>query len=131
MPLNKKTKHIINKKNITNIKKGAIIINTARGGLIETDALVYGMNKKRIGGIGLDVLEEEETIKEDNRLYFKNLTNDELKMLLEEHLLIKSKEVLITPHCAFFSKEAVERILDTTIANILAYKRNKPVNLVK
>lgn len=131
MPLNKKTKYMINKKNINNIKKGAIIINTARGGLIETDALVYGINKKIIKGIGLDVLEEEETIKEDEKLYFKNLSNQELKMLLEEHLLIKNEDVLITPHCAFFSKEAVERILDTTIANILAYKKNKPINLIK
>lgn len=117
-PYNKKTHHLINSKNIKLIKKGAYIINTARGGLIETKALVKSLAKGDLGGVGLDVLEEESLIKEEIQLLSKNFPKENLQNLVENHLLLTFDNVIITPHNAFNSKEALQRILDVTIENI-------------
>jgi D-lactate dehydrogenase len=111
-----KTKHIINMKNIKKMKRGSYVINTARGGLIETKALIYGLDKGILAGAALDVLEGEDDLK-DERLH-KKLTSKEKKLLKANQLLLKDKEVLITPHSAFYTKEALMRILDTTIENV-------------
>ncbi len=103
------TRHLINKKNIELIKKGAVLVNTARGGLIETGALVEALDKKILSGVGLDVLEEEE---------------------LKNHVLLHRENVIYTPHMAFYSCEAVQRILDTTMDNIRAFIEGNPVNRV-
>jgi D-lactate dehydrogenase len=130
-PLNKSTYHLINKKNINHIKKGAILINTARGGLVETGALVKALHKGILGGAGLDVLEEEKLIKEERQLLSRNFPKENLKNLLRNHLLLTYDNVIITPHNAFNSKEALIRILDTTINNIKAFIKHKPINLVE
>lgn len=131
-PYNRKTHHLINKSNIKLIKKGAYLINTARGGLVETQALVTGLNKKIIAGAGLDVLEEEHFIKEEKELLARPFQKKgDLKTVLQGHLLIQDPRVLTTPHNAFNSQEALSRILDTTVDNIKAYLKGKPVNLVK
>jgi D-lactate dehydrogenase len=69
-PYNENTHHLINKKNINLIKKGAILINTARGGIVQTEALIEALDKKIILGAGLDVLEGEELIKEEKQLLY-------------------------------------------------------------
>lgn len=131
-PYNKKTHHLINKGNIKIIKPGAYLINTARGGLIETEALIMALGKNILAGAGLDVLEEECFIKEEKELLAKPFQKKcDLKTVLQGHLLIQDPRVLVTPHNAFNSEEALRRILDTTINNIRAYLVNKPVNLVK
>lgn len=131
-PYNKNTHHLINKNNIKLIKKGAFLINTARGGLIETQALITALTKKIIAGAGLDVLEEEYFIKEEKQLLSREFQKKcDLKTVLQNHLLIQDKRVLVTPHNAFNSVEALQRILDTTIANIESYLKDKPINLVK
>ncbi len=130
-PLNEKTKHIINKKNIKLMKSTALIINTARGALIETNALANALAKNKIAGAGIDVLEEECFIKEEIQLLSKKFAQTcNLKTLVENHILIKLDNVIITPHNAFNSKEALQRILDTTISNIKNYLKNKPENVV-
>ena len=118
VPLNPGTKHMINMKNVKEIKKGAYLINTARGGLIDTKALLYGLDHGIFAGAALDVLEEEETLKEERHLSKKHYTKEERDVLKENHNLLKERNVLITPHTAFFTREAQERILDTTIENI-------------
>lgn len=131
-PYNKYTRHLINKNNIGLIKKGAYIINTARGGLIETRALVKALVKKDLGGAGLDVLEEESLIKEEAQLLSKNFPKENLKNLLENHLLLTFDNVIITPHNAFNSGEALKRILDVTIENIRCILMKRECgNLVK
>ena len=130
-PYNKKTHHLINSKNIKIIKKGAYLINTARGGLVETNALVRALSKGELGGAALDVLEEESLIKEEAQLLSKNFNKENLQNLLENHLLLTFDNVIITPHNAFNSKEAIQRILDTSIKNILGVARNKYLNVVK
>lgn len=117
-PDNKKTHHLLNKENISLIKKGAYLINTARGGLIETKALVKALADGDIGGAALDVLEEESLIKEEIQLLSKNFPKENLENLLQNHLLLTFDNVIITPHNAFNSKEALQRILDTTLENI-------------
>ncbi|MBU0612662.1 hydroxyacid dehydrogenase [Patescibacteria group bacterium] len=138
-PYNKKTRHLINRKNIKLIKDGAMIINTARGGLIDTTALIDGLRSGKLTGIGLDVLEEEKyLLKEEAELLSPHFIstneqnlNDYLETIVEGHMLLISDKVIVTPHNAFNSKEALERILDTTIENIKNCCQNKKViNLV-
>lgn len=124
-PYNKQTHHLINSKNINQIKKGAYIINTARGGLIQTKALTKAIQKGIISGAALDVLEEEDLIKEEVEMTSKKFSRKELEMVVQNHTLMKFDNVIITPHNAFNSREAVIRILDTTIKNINCSSSNK------
>jgi len=129
-PYNRNTHHIINSRNIKNIKTGALLINTARGGNIETKALVKALADGRIAGAGLDVLENESVIKEELQLLSRNFPKEELQNILENHLLLTFDNVIITPHNAFNSQEALQRILDVTLENILMAARNKGGNVV-
>lgn len=134
-PYNKHTHHLINRKNIKLIKTGAILVNTARGGLIDTTALVEALRKGILTGIGLDVLEAEKYVfKEERELICPQFTGhprqdtEWLKTIVEQHVLINSERVIVTPHNAFNSREALIRILDTTIANIIAWANNKKLS---
>lgn len=129
-PYRKETHHMINKDNIKKIKKGALLINTARGGLVETEALALALDQKILAGAGLDVLEGEELIKEERQILSTEYPVDRLKTLLQNHILLNRENVVITPHIAFNSKEAFLRILETTISNIRAFLSGKPDNLV-
>jgi D-lactate dehydrogenase len=101
------------------MKKGVYLINTARGELVDTEALVVGLKEGIIAGAGLDVLEEERTIKENNKISILN------------HELMKMPNVIITPHIAFYSKEAVDSILQITLENIKGFVSANPINIVK
>lgn len=129
-PYRKETHHMINKNNINKIKKGALLINTARGGLVETEALALALDQGILSGAGLDVLEGEELIKEERQILSKEYSIDHLKTLLQNHMLLNRENVVITPHIAFNSKEAFLRILETTAENISAYLEGRPKNLV-
>lgn len=131
LPLNQATRHIINKENILKFKQGSYLINTARGGLIDTEAIILGLEKGILAGVGLDVLEEEDELKEEvdilTNIYRKKV---DLKTIVLNHVLINHPKVLITPHNAFNSKEALMRIVNTTIENIEGYLSGKQQNLV-
>ena len=124
------THHLINRQTIRQIKKGALLINTARGGLVETDALVWGLDQGILGGAALDVLEGEELIKEERQLLSADFSKEKLIMALKNHILLHRENVVITPHVAFFSKEALQRIVETTVSNILNFFNNTPTNLI-
>jgi len=130
-PLLPATRNMINLNNIKLIKKGAILVNTARGGLVDGAAIIKALNKGILSGAGLDVLEEEELIKEEKQLLSKQFPMERQQNVLEQHILIAKDNVIITPHNAFNSNEALVRILDTTIANIKGFLKNKKVNVVK
>lgn len=131
IPYTKQTHHIINKKNIKKCKKGSILLNTSRGGLIETEAILYGLDKGILGGVGLDVLEEECGIKEERQLLSGKFQQEcDLRTQLYNHVLLTKENVLITPHNAFNSKEALQRILDVTVENIVDFQHQKPQNIV-
>jgi len=133
-PYNNKTHHLINKDNIGLIKRGAILVNTARGGLVDTAALVKALDEGILSGAGLDVLEDEDVILEEKHLLLrkkKDLYNpDKLQSTLRACFLLQRENVIFTPHIGFYSKEALQRILDTTIYNITEYSEGKPVNVV-
>jgi len=132
IPYNKKTHHLINLETLKLFRKGCYLINTARGGICDTTALLKGLEEGIFTGLGLDVLEEEYFIKEERELLtsiFK--TKYDLKTALENHILINHPNVIITPHSAFNSKEALIRILDTTINNIKMFILKRPINLIK
>lgn len=126
------TFHMLNTENIGLIKKGAIIINTARGSVIETTALVKALDKGAIGGAGLDVLEEEVFTKDKKDFLIDGKPKEHnLETILQNQLLVDMDNVIITPHNAFNTKEAIMRILDTTILNITAFLSGTPQNEVK
>jgi D-lactate dehydrogenase len=131
VPYNEHTHHLINKGNISAVKKGAYLINTARGAVVETEALVEALRSGTLAGAGLDVLEEEGDMADEMKLLTSpHPKEEELKIALENHYLITHPRVIVTPHCAFNTAEAVRRILDTTISNIDAFGKSAPTNLV-
>lgn len=131
VPLVKSTHHMINKKNIGKLKKGVVLINTSRGEVIENGALIKGLNKGILSGVGLDVLEDEEIIKEQKQMLSKKYTREEFFNVLENNLLLDYENVIVTPHNAFNTEEALQRIMDTTLKNIGGIIKGKPENIVK
>jgi D-lactate dehydrogenase len=130
VPYNKYTHHFINKENVKLIKKGAILINTARGGVVDTEALIEALDEKILSGVGLDVLEGEELLLEERRLVYDPKNLDNLANLVKDQILLSKDNVVFTPHIAFYSQEALERILDTTTENILAFSSGVAQNKV-
>ena len=117
-PLTPETKHIINAETLALLQSHALIINTSRGGLIKTHALVEALKSRNIGGAGLDVYEEEE------EYFFEDLSNE---ILVDDDLarLLSFPNVLITSHQGFFTEEAMQAIAKTTMSNINAFDKEE------
>jgi len=132
VPYNTETNHLLNKNNISLIKTGAYVINTSRGGVIETEALYQALKSGQIAGAALDVLEEEEGVKEEQELLVKGkiAESEKLKTILLNHIFIDLDNVIVSPHNAFNTEEALESIVAMTIDNIDDYLKGKPINLV-
>lgn len=113
-PLLPSTKHMINKTAISKMKRGVVIINTSRGGLIDSDALVEGLLSKKIGAACLDVYEEE------SDYFFQDLSNHIMRDDILARLL-SMPNVIITSHQAFLTDEALKAIAKTTLKNIESY----------
>lgn len=116
VPLNDKTHHLINADTIARMPKGAILINTSRGGLVETKALIQALKTEHLGGAGLDVYEEEEG------LFFRDQSDH---VLQDDDLarLMTFPNVVITAHQAFLTHEALTNIAETTLDNITQFER--------
>ncbi|GAA6156617.1 2-hydroxyacid dehydrogenase [Pyruvatibacter sp. HU-CL02332] len=113
------------------MKDGAVIINTGRGNLIDVNALLKALATGKIAGAGLDVLPEEPTIREEAELLRSvYLRRHNLETLLADHVLLHMRNVVITPHSAFNTREAVQRILETTRQNIDAFLAGDRLNQV-
>jgi D-lactate dehydrogenase len=130
LPHTPATHHVMNRPTFQRMKHGALFINTARGGLVDTDALVWALDEGIVGGAGLDVLEGEELVKEERQLLSKDFSKEKLATVLKNHILLHRENVVITPHIAFDSKEALQRILETTASNIVSFLSGTPVNLI-
>lgn len=131
VPYTKETHHMINKENLGRFKKGSILLNTARGGLVETEAILLGLEQGIFAGVGIDVLEEEFGIKEERQLLTKNfLQEHDIKTQLLNHVLLNKENVIVTPHNAFNSREALQRILEVTVQNISDFVMQNPKNIV-
>ncbi len=130
VPYTPATHHLMSRAAFRLMKRGALFINTARGGLVDTDALVWALDEGMLGGAGLDVLEGEELVKEERQLLSKDFPKDKLATALKNHILLHRENVVITPHIAFDSREALQRILETTVTNITGFLAGSPVNVV-
>ena len=118
-PLNSGTKHIVNRSSIAAMKKGVYLINTSRGGLIDTEALIEGMLEGKFGGVGLDVYEEEGVFYEDRS--GEIITDENLARLMT------LPNVLVTSHMGFFTREAMHAIAKTTLENAYALENGLPL----
>ncbi len=113
-PLNAQTKHLFNRDSLLAMKAGSLLVNTGRGGLIDTKALVESLKTKHLGGVCMDVYEEEE------HLFFEDHSGE----VLEDDVfarLLTFPNVLITAHQGFLTKEALTNIADVTLSNIHAF----------
>ena len=122
-PLTKNTQHIINKKTLEFMQDGVMLINTGRGALVDTQAVINGLKSGKVGALGLDVYEEEK------KLFFE----DQSEKILQDDIfarLLTFPNVIITGHQGFFTENALDNIAKTTLANIKAFVQGKPVNLV-
>lgn len=119
-PLTPETKHMINKETIALMKEGVYLINTSRGGLIDTDSLIDGLLEKKFGGVGLDVYEEEEGI------FYEDRSGD---IITDENLarLMTFPNVLVTSHMGFFTEEAMQAIAVETLENAYALENGMPL----
>lgn len=113
--------HMLNGENIARMKPGACIINTARGSLIDTIALVHAVKSGHLGGAGLDVFEGEAYIKDEMQLLMpggETIEPPVWQAFVADHELIDHERVIVTPHLAFNTKEAKREITETTVLNI-------------
>lgn len=108
LPLNDQTRGLICRRTLRAIKPGSILVNTARGAIVNTEDLISALKEGRLAGAGLDVLEDER----------------------EKHFDFAGLNVIVTPHIAWYTKEAVARILDITLENIRAFMNGTPKNRV-
>jgi D-lactate dehydrogenase len=118
-PLTPETHHIIRRETLELMKPGTILINVSRGALIDTTALIAALKSGRLGGVALDVYEEEEGV------FFEDLSG---QILHDDELarLLTFPNVLITAHQAFLTHEALAEIARVTVANLSAFARNQP-----
>jgi D-lactate dehydrogenase len=116
-PLNEQTRHLIGPETINYIKKGAMLINTGRGALIDTKTMIQALKNGHISALGLDVYEQEE------KLFFRDLST---KIIQDDDIqrLMSFPNVLITAHQAFFTDEALSQIASTTLNNVLQLLKN-------
>ncbi len=132
VPLTDETKHMINKDNLSKLKKGTVLLNTARGGILETEAVLMGLESGTIAAAGIDVLEEECYVREERQLLTEQFLKEcDIKAQLLNHVLVTKENVLVTPHNAFNSSEALQRILDVTVENVVSFVQAKPINTVQ
>src|SRR4030095_14576192 len=118
-PLTPETYHIIRRETLELMKPGTILINVSRGALIDTKALIEGLKRAHLGGVGLDVYEEEEGV------FFEDLSG---QILHDDDLarLLTFPNVLITAHQSFLTQEALAEIARVTVSNLLASASGKP-----
>jgi D-lactate dehydrogenase len=119
-PLNEATHHLINKQSLKTMKYGAMLINTGRGALIDTQAVIEALNIGQLGYLGIDVYEQEE------KLFFKDFSES----IIQDEVILRLMSfpnVLITAHQAFFTEEALTQIAMITLQNISDFEAGKPL----
>lgn len=119
-PLTQQTHYMIDREAIEKMKQGVYLVNTSRGALIDTEAVIDGLISRKIGGIGLDVYEEEEGV------FYEDRSNE---IMTDENLarLTTFPNVLITSHMGFFTKEAMQAIAQVTLENAYALENGLPL----
>jgi D-lactate dehydrogenase len=123
-PLVPGTYHLIDERALARMKRGAMLINTGRGGLVESNALIGALKSGQLGNLGLDVYEEE------GGLFFEDHSNQPLQDDVLARLLM-FPNVIVTAHQAFFTREAMNEIAQTTLGNVAAWQGGTPRNVVQ
>ncbi|GGY04137.1 2-hydroxyacid dehydrogenase [Paludibacterium paludis] len=120
LPLTATTRHLINERTLSIVKPGAVLINTSRGALIDTQALINALKDGRLAGVGLDVYEMEEGV------FFENLSENGLQ---DDQLarLLTFPNALVTSHQGFLTREALANIAETTLGNASLFERGEPL----
>lgn len=126
------TRHLIGAPEFELMKLGAVLINTSRGGVVDPEALVRALAAGRLAGAGLDVVAEEAALAEEAEIFRSEaiMSTERLRLLLADHALLAFPNVIVTPHIAYDTREAIERIITTTLENISAFAAGRPRNRV-
>ena len=117
-PLTEDTRHIVNAESLARAKRGSVLVNTSRGGLIDTDAAIQALKTGQLGGLAIDVYEQEAN------LFFQDLSST---IICDDVIqrLVSFPNVIVTGHQAFFTVEAIGQIMRTTIESITAFERGE------
>ncbi|MFP4353137.1 MAG: NAD(P)-dependent oxidoreductase [Puniceicoccaceae bacterium] len=131
VPQNEKTKNLIDHGAFSKMREGVVFLNTSRGGVVDERALLKALSDNKVSAAGLDVLGAEPTIREEAEL-LRSAVEEEEKWgeLLANEMLLRLRNVYVTPHNAFNTREAVQRILNVTLENLQGFISGEPVNLV-
>ena len=119
-PLTPQTHHVINARTLARVKRGALLINTSRGGLVDTEAVIEALKSGQLGGLAIDVYEQEAS------LFFKDLSSTVIPDDVIQRL-VSFPNVIVTGHQAFFTREALGTILDTTLRSISDFAAGRPL----
>lgn len=131
VPSNPETHHLISNEQFAAMKDGVVLINTARGDVVDVQALARALAEGKVAAAGLDVLPAEPVIREEAELLRSVYERrHDLSTLLADEVLVRMRNVVVTPHSAFNTREAVRRILDTTVENVRAFAAGHPENEV-
>ena len=130
VPYSKESHHTIGAAELALMKPTAVLVNIARGGIVDDVALAKALREGRIAAAGLDVFEGEALVAEENLLLRRQARPEQLQSVLETRALLSRENVVLTPHIGFYSEEALGRIMETTIANIRGFLSGEPRNLV-
>ena len=131
VPQNEKTKNLIDEGAFSKMRDGVVFLNTSRGGVVDERALLKALGDDKVSAAGLDVLGAEPTIREEAELLRCAVEDeDQWGELLANETLLRLRNVYVTPHNAFNTREAVQRILDVTLENLEGFVGGEPVNLV-
>jgi D-lactate dehydrogenase len=126
------TANLIGAEQFSRMKPTAVLVNTARGGVVDAEALIQALLTGQIAGAALDVLSQEPWLRDEAQV-FRSATPpapEGLRALVASHALLKLPNVIVTPHVAYDTREAVMRIMDVTLANIEGFAAGAPRNLV-
>ncbi len=131
-PGGKTTRHMVDADTLARMKKGAVLLNTANGDLIDTKALIDALFSGHISAAGLDVLEGEQLLRfeEEIALLHPDVGTQDLLLNAEHDALLRMPNVIVTPHNGFNSQEAVHRIRQDTAENIKHYLKHEPRNVI-
>lgn len=130
VPYTPANKHMLGQREFGMMKKGAVLLNTARGALVDPQALIDALNSGTISQAGIDVLEDEGLLKEERQFFSKYFSLQDYQTTLADHELMRDPRVLVTPHNAFNSKESLHNILKTTVEAITGLMEGDPINVV-
>jgi D-lactate dehydrogenase len=131
VPSTPETRNMLSAAAFSRMKDGIVLINTARGDVIDTRALIQALTSGKVAAAGLDVLPDEPMIREEAELICSIFCDQhDLRNLVANHVLLRMRNVVITPHSAFNTREAVGRIVETTVENIESFAAGAPRNVV-